>query len=255
FFWKPSNSCRRSRSHRVPPRSAASLLEANILTLLHQGMPGEILIVAIGKIRPIMTAATLDARERRSRYQESKGVQIPRLIVASSRFLALRYIHSFEFLDRRGEILSVAQDADLLPHYVSDLIERRRTGRFGSGFRGTGAVPIARERSGASRQASRVAFRNRKILDHRLTAARAEHETLEQGIAGEPIGAVHSGVGGFSGRVQARKGGASREIGFYSAHHVMSRRGNRSHISGEIESIAQAGLVNPREALFEKFFF
>jgi hypothetical protein len=39
-------------------------------------MPGEIIIVAIGEIRPIVTAATLDARERPNALLQGKGVQI-----------------------------------------------------------------------------------------------------------------------------------------------------------------------------------
>jgi len=37
-----------------------------------------------------------------------------------------------------------------------------------------------------------------RVFHHGLTAARAEHQTFEERIAGEAIGAVDTGVGGFS---------------------------------------------------------
>jgi hypothetical protein len=64
---------------------------------------------------------------------------------------------------------------------------------------------------------------------------------------------VDTGVGGFSRSVQAENGSVSPEIGFDSAHHVVSGGGYRRHIGGEIEAVAETGGVDTRETFLQEF--
>ena len=64
---------------------------------------------------------------------------------------------------------------------------------------------------------------------------------------------MDTGVGGFSRGVEARDGSVSPEIGFDSAHHVVSGGADWRHIRGEIETVAEAGGVDAREAFLQEF--
>src|SRR5271170_6055466 len=94
----------------------------------------------------------------------------------------------------------------------------------------------------------------RGVLHHGSAAARAEDEAFEQGVAGEAIGAVDAGEGGFAGGVEAGDGGASPKIGFYAAHHEMRGGADGSEVTGEIEAVGESGGEDARETLFEKVF-
>ncbi len=60
-------------------------------------------------------------------------------------------------------------------------------------------------------------------------------------------------VGGFSCGVEAGKRATSAEIGLDSTHHVVCSWADGRHVRGEIEAVAEAGRVDPREALLQKF--
>src|SRR5437660_8052100 len=115
------------------------------------------------------------------------------------------------------------------------------------------AVGSIRLRCALSRKDDRTAFLDRSVLHHRLAAARAENEAFEKGIAGKTICAVNSSVGGFAGGVEAGNGSASPKIGFDAAHHVMRGGANGGDVRGEVQAIFEAGGMNSREALLEKF--
>ena len=58
---------------------------------------------------------------------------------------------------------------------------------------------------------------------------------------------MDTGVGGFSRGVEAGDGSVSPEVGFNSAHHIVSSRADWRHIGGEIEPVAETGGVDTRE--------
>ena len=64
---------------------------------------------------------------------------------------------------------------------------------------------------------------------------------------------MDAGVGGFSCGVETGDGSVSPQIGFDSAHHVVSSGADRRHVGSEIEAVAEAGGVDAREALLQKF--
>ena len=64
---------------------------------------------------------------------------------------------------------------------------------------------------------------------------------------------MDTGVGGFARGVQAGDGSVSPEIGFHPTHHVVSGGADGGHVGGEIEAVAEAGGVDARETLLEKF--
>ena len=71
--------------------------------------------------------------------------------------------------------------------------------------------------------------------DHGVRRARTEHEPFEQRIAGQTIGAVDAGAGGFAGGKQARDRRAPIEIGLDATHHVVRSRAHRNPVRRQIE--------------------
>src|SRR5258707_3001430 len=97
------------------------------------------------------------------------------------------------------------------------------------------------------------AFGGGSVGEHGLTAARAENQTFEKGIAGQAICAVDASVGGFARCVETGDGSAAPEVGLDSAHHVVRGRANWRHVGGEVEAVAHASGIDTRGAVLQKF--
>src|SRR6516162_9427922 len=89
------------------------------------------------------------------------------------------------------------------------------------------------------------------VLHHRNSGAGTEHEAFKQGIAGQPICAMHAGSSGFTSGVQTANGGSAPGIGSYAADHEVCGRADRSKVAREIETVAEASRVDARKTLFE----
>src|SRR4029077_13952767 len=92
------------------------------------------------------------------------------------------------------------------------------------------------------------------VFYHRLAAARAEDQAFEKRIAGQAIGAVDAGCGGFSRSIQAGQGSAAPEIGFHAAHRVVRGGADRRDVTREVDAVAHAGSVDARETLLDEAF-
>ena len=75
----------------------------------------------------------------------------------------------------------------------------------------------------------------RRILLHRDGRARTEHESFEQRVAGEPVGAVDARAGHLAGGEQSRDGRASPSVGLDAAHDVVRGRSDRNRIGRQVE--------------------
>ena len=64
---------------------------------------------------------------------------------------------------------------------------------------------------------------------------------------------MDAGVGGLSRGIKTGDGSVSPEIGFDSAHHVVSSGADRSHVGREIKAIAEAGRVDARKTFLQEF--
>ena len=78
--------------------------------------------------------------------------------------------------------------------------------------------------------------------------ARAEHQALEQRIAGETIRAVHARARDLAGREQAGHRRAAVEIGLDASHQVVRGRPDRKQVAREIEPGFQARRGDHRKA-------
>ncbi len=77
--------------------------------------------------------------------------------------------------------------------------------------------------------------------------AGAEHDALEQGIAGEPVGAVDARARGLAAGEQARDRGPAPDVGPDPAHHVVSGWRHRDGLALRLAAVARAVGVDRRE--------
>jgi hypothetical protein len=91
----------------------------------------------------------------------------------------------------------------------------------------------------------------RVVGQDRLGRACTEHQTLEQAVAGQSIGAVHAGGGGLAAGVQARQVGAAIHVGAHAAHEIVRSRMHRDQVAARVESVAGQHAGQPRKARAE----
>ena len=82
---------------------------------------------------------------------------------------------------------------------------------------------------------------------HTLGAAAAEHDTFEQGVAGQPVGPVQPGIGRLAHRVQAGQVGPALDVGDHAAAGVVGRRHDRDRLAGDVDAQLRAAGVDGRE--------
>lgn len=88
-----------------------------------------------------------------------------------------------------------------------------------------------------------------RFRPHGHCCASPEHETFQQRIARQAIGAVNAGGGRFSGCEKSRNRRASVEVGPDATHQVVSGRLNRHRYLGDIDPVTQAGFVDSWKTL------
>ncbi len=79
-----------------------------------------------------------------------------------------------------------------------------------------------------------------------------KHQTLKQRIAGQAVGPVQTGAGGFADGIQVFDIGAAMDIGYHATTGVMCRRYHRNRLAGDVDSQLQTALINSGEVLFDK---
>src|SRR5579883_546406 len=72
----------------------------------------------------------------------------------------------------------------------------------------------------------------------------AVDQTLQQRIAGQPIGAMDAGAGNLSHRIEARHSCLPIGIDQDPTHTIMGRRGNGDQVGSQVQSILTAGRSN-----------
>lgn len=96
-------------------------------------------------------------------------------------------------------------------------------------------------------------FRERGILGQRLVDVFAcgvgEHQALQQGVAGHPVGAVQPGVGHLADGVEPREVGAAAQVGHDAAAGVVRGRHDRDGLAGQVDVVLEAVFVGVRERL------
>src|SRR5438045_5684901 len=86
-----------------------------------------------------------------------------------------------------------------------------------------------------------------KFVTHLPPRPCAKNETVKQGIAGQPIGAVHACSGGLACCIQRRQAGTAFKVRTYAAHGVVRGRADRDEISSDIDVVLQASRVDARK--------
>ena len=87
----------------------------------------------------------------------------------------------------------------------------------------------------------------RAIRVDRIGRASAEDRTFEQRVRGQAVRAVDPGAGDLAHGEEARDGRSSLEIGAHPAHEVVSGRGDRNEVSGQIETMSGEAGGDARE--------
>lgn len=74
-------------------------------------------------------------------------------------------------------------------------------------------------------------------------------QSLQKGVGGEPVRAVHAGAGDLAARVQARDGRTPLGVGAHAAGGVVGGRRDRDGLGDRVDAVGAAGGENRREAV------
>ena len=85
-----------------------------------------------------------------------------------------------------------------------------------------------------------------------LESAMGQDESLQKRIAGQAIRAMQTGAGHFPNGIKAAQAGFAIEIGLHSAALIVSGRNDRDGLGGDVDAVAETGLVNGGEPAFQK---
>ena len=80
----------------------------------------------------------------------------------------------------------------------------------------------------------------------------AEHQAFQQRVAGQPVGAVQAGVGGFADRIEAGQVGPAVQVGDDAAAGIVRGRHDRDRLLGDVDAEFQAALVDVGEMLLQE---
>ena len=86
-------------------------------------------------------------------------------------------------------------------------------------------------------------------MSHGLSCAGAEDEPLEQRVAGQPVGPVHTGARDLARCKQPGERRPAVDIRLHAPHHIVSGRTDRNPVPGQVEAGTPAGVGNQRKAL------
>ena len=67
--------------------------------------------------------------------------------------------------------------------------------------------------------------------------AAGEHQALQEGVRGQPVGAVHAGAGHLAAGVEAGDGRAALEVGADAAGRVVAGRGDRDQLGDRVDAV------------------
>ena len=120
-------------------------------------------------------------------------------------------------------------------------IDRARRARQGTASAIAAAAATTGPTSGVSK-----GTRGRRAR-HRRGRPGAEHEPLEQRVAGQPVGPVHAGACHLASGEQCRNRRAAVEIGFDATHHVVRRRADGNPIARQVQTGLRARAARSSE--------
>ena len=105
-----------------------------------------------------------------------------------------------------------------------------------------------RRRGEALRRRGKAAHCARaKLAAHVVSHPRPKHQTFQQGVGGQAIGAVKSGGGAFAHHPQAGQRGAAGGIRSDASHVVVRGRRDRNGLARRIDAGRHAGLIDGGE--------
>ena len=122
-----------------------------------------------------------------------------------------------------GQALVGAHDAHVVPHEAAQLIPVVRDDDFLVGIGDSAGVPLRQRRD-------HVLVLGEDVLG----GGAGEHETFQQRVGGEPVGAVQSGEGHLAGSVKPLHIGAAVEVGHDAAAGVVGGGHDRNRLSGDV---------------------
>src|SRR5690606_41198799 len=73
-------------------------------------------------------------------------------------------------------------------------------------------------------------------------------QALQEGVGGQPVGAVHAGASDLAARVQPGHGGAATGVGADAAGGVVGGRGDRHRLGDRVDAVGAAGREDRGEA-------
>ena len=80
-----------------------------------------------------------------------------------------------------------------------------------------------------------------------------QDHSFQEGIAGQPIGAVQTGAGDLADGIESRQTGCAVSVGLDPATLIMSRRHHRDRLFRNIDAKMQTGLVDVGKAFPQEF--
>src|SRR5216684_7999320 len=148
-------------------------------------------------VNAILCSAAFFAGQRASRDQQRGSVKVPGF-AGPARYSRRCPVHSsLQLLDGFSESLTCANDTGFVPHELLNFLNELfcvfiagRSCRAGVGVRSFGVM--------AARHVA-------QLFAHGMSNSRAKDQALQQGIAGQPVGAVDTRARSFTCRVETGK--------------------------------------------------
>src|SRR3984893_2943091 len=221
---------------------SASVMGSNVMVnvgsslLLHDeiAMP---FITAVGVVRTNVAAPRLFTSQRRCAHQRCGR---RRCVQLQCRDASITGRHLNEFttgVTRAAQAAGVAHDAGAIPEGVP---QARRTSAH--------AVVAVRDHGlGETLCRSPGPRRLRSIRQRRIRRAVGKDHRLEQAVAGQPVGSMHTAAGDLAAGVQPGHGGGTTQVGTNAADHVVRGRRYGDAVAAHVDAVLHAGAVDRRK--------
>src|SRR6202140_1903348 len=221
---------------------SASVMGSNVMVnvgsslLLHDeiAMP---FITAVGVVRTDVAAARFRAGQRGSADQRGRR---RRRVELQCRDASIVSCHIDEFttgVQCAAEACGVAHDAGSVPQ---GCLQPRE-----ASMRALVIGHLGRRAAGCRNAPRR---RLRGVREGGVCRAVRKHHRLEQAIAGQPVGAVHSATGALPAGVQPGHCRGTTQVGAYTADHVVRGGRDGDAVTADVEAVLHAGAVDRGEA-------
>ncbi len=139
------------------------------------------------------------------------------------------------------QALNGTHNTDIIPHEAAQFVPIVREHDFLVGIRDAALVPLRQVGQG-------LPFRQHDVPG----SCGGENQAFKQRIAGQPVGTMKAGEGGFANCIQAGQGRAGIQVGDDAAAGIVRCRNDRYGLASNVDAQFQTASMDVREMLNQK---